>query len=487
MKETQNSQQPMNDNDDVNGKARIAAMVAALIIGLISVAVTGHRHVETISFSYQVIFAFLDYAISFASGLLALAAAIRWMATWFRQGRYPSGVACIAGAIAATAWCARELSTVWFQGFSPDPITRSVVVLVGFCIASVLLFPYAGEPNKAKEGKDQPKEKDNAKPSLSSLFGALTLIPLSLLFFNWHFLGYVSEQMKSGQAPADVNSAKTISIPYPARHSDIAKAFVSLCAKDRSSPGGCGFFAGTYDNGKRTIMLVTAAHVAAACFMSGATNDLSVIVNHGGGKPDFNIKLSETGIGWGFRKNGSDIAIMDVTPYFDGLVKNGWDVKYIPMLVVPKDVGDAHAVTGTFILTSDMYEKYNIGVGTPIVAYGNAYELWSLPGASQRQPLGLRSGIIAAKPDLVSVDDSKMSPPIVIECDIFGGYSGGPVFANAQIGAFSYPALLGITCASMTTKSLPENMRENRGPMAGYALVTTANELVSSEKATAAP
>ena len=90
----------MNDNDDVNGKARIAAMVAALIIGLISVAVTGHRHVETISFSCQVFFAFLDYAISFASGLLALAAAIRWMATWFRQGRYPSGVACIAGATA---------------------------------------------------------------------------------------------------------------------------------------------------------------------------------------------------------------------------------------------------------------------------------------------------------------------------------------------------------------------------------------------------
>ena len=477
----------MKDSEDVNGNARSAAMVAALIIGMMSVAVTGHKHIDTISFSYLVILAFLGYAVSFASGLLALAAAIRWAATWFRQRRYPDGIACIAGTVMAISWCARELSMVWFQGFSPDPIARSVAAFVGFCVTSVLLFPYAGEPDKAEPVKDQQKAKDKAKTPLFTLFGALTLIPLSLLFFNWHFLGYVSEQTMSRQTSADGNSEETISIPYPARHSDIAKAFVSLCAKDRSSPGGCGFFAGTYDNGRRKIMLVTAAHVAAACFMSGATNDLSVIVNHGSGKPDFNIKLSETGIGWGFRKNGSDIAIMDVTPYFDGLVKNGWDVKYIPMLVVPKDVGDAHAVTGTFILTSDMYEKYGIGVGTPIVAYGNAYELWSLPGASQKQPLGLRSGIIAAKPDLVHVDDSKMSPPIVIECDIFGGYSGGPVFANAQIGAFSYPALLGITCASLTTKSLPENMRENRGPLAGYALVTTANELMCSGKATAAP
>lgn len=90
----------MNDNDDVNGKARTAAMVAALIIGMMSVAVTGHKHIDTISFSYLAFLAFLGYAVSFASGLLALAAAIRWAATWFRQRRYPSGVACIAGAIA---------------------------------------------------------------------------------------------------------------------------------------------------------------------------------------------------------------------------------------------------------------------------------------------------------------------------------------------------------------------------------------------------
>lgn len=455
-------------------KASTVALVASLTLSAIVVSAVGHRHFITTKWTLSSILALWNYVALFAAEAIALAAAIRWAVTRFRQKRHPAGIACIAGAILAIDLGARELASLWFLGFSPDSLLRSVTAFAFLIIANIMLFPDA-------YGEKEPEKKnvEVAKPSLSSIFGALTLVPLSLLFLTWNFGGFVSEQM-AAKDNASKKAEETVLIPYPARHSDIAKAFVSLCAKDRSAPGGCGFFVGSYENGKRRVMLVTAAHVAASCFMSGATNDLSVIVNHGNGKPDFNIKLRETGIGWGFKKNGSDIAAMDVTPYFDGLVKNGWDVKYIPALQVPKEFGDEYAVTGTFILSHDMYEKYNVGIGTPIVAYGNAYELWSLPGASSRQPLGLRSGIIAAKPDMISADGLKMKSPIVIECDIFGGYSGGPVFANAQIGAYTYPALLGITSASLTTQSLPEESRRERGLWAGFALVTPADELQST-------
>ena len=475
----------MDDKNDkvepVDGRVA-AALFGAFILGTAFVVVLGFSHLKNIDNApWQFYMTVVNSIIGVAAMMLVAAGCIRGVVRNASQRRWPTCVAFGAGALFGALWAVKELVIVHRDGFPLDPLTRTIFLAFLLMVGMFLCFPPRLPDEKQTEDD---KTKSENKPTPLGWGGALFAV-LAALFLAYQDGFFSILTTSPGEVAADATPEappQRPQIPPPAKHDELSKAFVCLCPKDKKTPGGCGFFIGNFENGKREVKLMTAAHVAASCIQSGLTNDVAVIAHHGKGEPDQNITLRETGLAWCPTSRYADITMMDVTPYFEGMVKHGWDVKYIPVQGSPTWAEDDRAVEGAFMLPSKCLGSYGIGLGTPVVAYGNAYELWFSPELMDRQPLGLRSGIIAARLNAFKTPGyGDTTPPIVIECNVYPGYSGGPVFANAQIGPYAYPALIGVTSGLLGASPTAVPKSHDTFNHGGLCFITPLDEFIRSK------
>lgn len=470
------------DNVELIDGRIAAALFGAFILGTVLVVVLGSSHLKNIENApWQFYMTVVNSIIGVASMVLITAGCIKGVVRHVRQKHWPTCVAFGAGALFGALWAVKELLIVYRDGFPLDPLTRTLFLAIWLVGGMYLCFPpKPSDEKRADGGMAKPED----KPASLGWGGALFVV-LAALFLAYQDGFFSILKKTSGENAADATvgaSPQRPQIPPPAKHDELSKAFVCLCPKDNKTPGGCGFFIGTFENGKREVKLMTAAHVAASCIQSGLTNDVAVIAHHGKGEPDQNITLRETGLAWCPTSRYADITMMDVTPYFEGMVKHGWDVKYIPIQGLPTWAEDDRAVEGAFMLPSKYLGSYGIGLGTPVVAYGNAYELWFSPELMDRQPLGLRSGIIAARLNAFKTPGYRdTTPPIVIECNVYPGYSGGPVFANAQIGPYDYPALIGVTSGLLGASPTAVPKSHDTFNHGGLCFITPLDEFIRSK------
>lgn len=447
---------------------RLALILAgAMLAGWVAVNAAGWRFAEDLGkMGLKSLLAMVNSSLSVATMCLIIVGCSLGSVRNFKKGAAGYGLAHAAAILFAALWAGHELVLVHRTGFLPETLARTGALFLGFMVAyAFLLAP-----------RDAPAADEKPEPRYSGWLVLLLVVGLGA-FAVWQ-----SDMARdlSPSASAQASASGSRRHPVPARHEELAKAFVCLCAKDNSAPGGCGVFVGMNENGKRTVHLMTAAHVAAQCIESGLTNDVSLIAYHGEGKSDVAVTLRES-VPWGQMSRYADIVMTDVTPYFEGLVKNGWDVKYIPAFSLPCETADTRAVAGGFMLPSKLFPNYRIGIGTTVIAYGNAFELWNFPSARKFQPLSLRSGIISSRLDLLADLTPGTPPPFVVELEAYPGYSGGPVFANVQVGPYFYPAFVGLTSGFIQTSAGASDERLKRPKNSGLSLITPLDEFLRTK------
>jgi len=373
------------------------------------------------------------------------------------------------GAAFCVMLAATEVLRIYTKGFMPiDPLIRTLALLallpigVGL-IPSTSCKPECGNGNVLNPNAGDSSKSDSPASSTDNdigLKGALVcVIAFAVLTLSFIDLGW-----SSGEQPAATpqNAQKLpidfSSLPQPASFDELSKAFVCICVHEPPVLGGSGVFVGICKDGRREVSLMTAAHVAFENFKDGITNEVSIIPHRGRGQLDVPVKLNDVAKGWLPHHNYTDIAIVDVTPYFNTMVKQGWDVRYIPMFPAPKHGEDDRAIEGACLLPSKYFAQYGIGMGTPISAMGCASELWTEPFISKRQPLALRTGVIASRVDFMKGIAPSENPPIIIEANLNPGYSGGPIFASVFLGEKAYPILIGVATGGIRIQEItPQN------------------------------
>lgn len=365
--------------------------------------------------------------------------------------------------IAALLWLTSDVLGFLCEGIRPyDSVTRTLALFGQMLFGCVLFSRYQFVEDKSGTSSD------------IGFSRTLALVAACLLI-----LIFKVEMDTSSHSPV---AAKSNPQPVEARgtpYDEIAKAFVSVCTGNPSQLGGSGVFIGKVENGRRIVAMMTAAHVVMDNVKASVTNELVVIPFRGYGKPDVTAKLRDVGSSWAPFKENSDIAIVDVTPYFDGLIRQGWDVRYIPMSSLPADYKDKYAVDGTCMIPSTYFERYGIGLGTPVSVLGSAIELWTPPFSGIRQPMAIRSGKIAVRPDFLKGIEQVQSPFIIIECSLIGGYSGGPVFADVLKGGRSYPILIGVATGMINRTHLGAEKTPVGTNHSGFSYITPLDEFLT--------
>ncbi|MCR5413454.1 MAG: hypothetical protein K6F50_01840 [Kiritimatiellae bacterium] len=415
----------------------------------------------------------LNAIVGVAAGFAGLGLSLRLISVCGGKGAPGEAAAANAGLAAAVLWIADEMMFCHWHGFTRGGGFLRITLLLALTVV-FMVFPGAGEGSK--DGEPAGGGKDDKKSGWGA-FAAICAVIIYVAFNSTLFSGMFSKE----KAPVKAAATNAVAGPEvtPARHDEISKAFVSIGSKRLLKPTGCGVFVGDVVDGKRQVSLMTAAHIARTLFELGDTNSIVITAYRGKGKEDLSINLPDLGFGWSKINHYADIAMLNVTPYFDGLVRNGWDVKYIPISAMPRARKDEREVEGSFMLTTGFFPSYGVGLGSPIIAYGNAYELEPLAKMAC-QPLGLRSGIIAARSEVFPDHGPDAPPMIIVECNTYPGYSGGPVFASAQIGLFSYPALIGVTGGGVTVNALPDQTKAGRTFQSGYCYVTPLDTFIKS-------
>lgn len=248
--------------------------------------------------------------------------------------------------------------------------------------------------------------------------------------------------------PAEREQSNALPYAEPASFEEISKAFVCVCA-DKKYPGGSGCLVGACEPNGLRIYLLTARHVAEECIKVQGLNSLTMLFHCTNAEKDIRKAFSGEGVKWGFSATGSDLAVIDVTQPFNTMRKEGNDLRYIPLQVLPQPLGDSAAVQGTFVVPRSAFDQYRLGVGSPIGVFGSASEIWRSIKQQGQQPLGFRSGVISTRNDTFRKTDRGSAPIFLVECAIRGGYSGGPVFGTVKVGGLDYPVLIGVVKATI--------------------------------------
>ena len=176
------------------------------------------------------------------------------------------------------------------------------------------------------------------------------------------------------------------------------------------------------------------------------------------------------------------------TDNFNSLVEKGWDIKYLPLAFLPEEWPDDCAVRGVVSLPRKLFKDYRIGIGTRVMAFGTAIEMWSSEEAKKHQPLAVRTGIISARQDFPTQWPGVASTaPIMVECNTLPGFSGGPVFAEIKNGMLTYPAFIGVSSCMITRGHVPLDTNPGLPNLSGFSLVSALDELVKQDAGTNLP
>lgn len=475
-------------------KRILAAFFGAMIVSGIVVAYFGRQYLfRPHAMSWRENLTFVNSCMSVAAMLLLAGGCVRGMCRHVRARHLSNCVAFGIGLIFAMLWSAKELIIISRQGFSPEPLVRTLFIFIWFVLGALVAFPVSLEEEKATEG-DPSRQEEKKTPPLG--WGGVVLATTVMLLFvctDDFFFGMLRSAFgHNGTEPVPSQTPRPHpALSPPASYEEIAKAFVAICAKDSASPGGSGVFVGTLRDGKRTVLLLTAAHVTVQCIKSGCTNSIPVLLHRGGGKPDFVITLkgrTPSDLAWGVPLTQADISVVDVTPYFNSLVEKGWDIKYLPLAFLPEEWPDDCAVRGVVSLPRKLFKDYRIGIGTRVMAFGTAIEMWSSEEAKKHQPLAVRTGIISARQDFPTQWPGVASTaPIMVECNTLPGFSGGPVFAEIKNGMLTYPAFIGVSSCMITRGHVPLDTNPGLPNLSGFSLVSALDELVKQDAGTNLP
>lgn len=338
---------------------------------------------------------------------------------------------------------------------------------------------------------DFEKDKLDARTVIDTALGMLCLLALLWLQGWFPFNGFLDGLIGKGKSAqveqAPVQPEESVPAPRklapPASFEEIAKACVVICsAVGKKPPCGSGVFVGIGPEGEKPrVFLLTAAHVVRGIAGATATNAIAFIVHRKNEKTDLRKTVFPDGKGWIWPGGENDIAAVDVTGAFDRMLGEGLDVKYVYGSVLPVDDVPERAVKGVLAVRHELFDKYNIGLGTDIRALGMATELWHInaPKERVRQPLALRAGIIATRHDTPLLPGASKGS-FIIDARLAPGFSGGPVFALVRHGYLEYPALVGVCLGivrgySFDNDDKPRTLDES--VQSGYGIVTPLDEM----------
>lgn len=304
------------------------------------------------------------------------------------------------------------------------------------------------------------KQKSQLLDFFDSLIAVIAIMGLCYWFGWFPFNGFMGMPCRfadaSQQAPS--KSASPAPAPQqpklspPATYDDLAKAFVSICPANNTPPTGSGVFLGHIDaGGKLQVHLFTAAHVAATADRFSRTNSVTFIVSRPNQDTDIRKTVWMDDVGWRGPNTHADIAEANVTTAFNKMVRDGLDVKFIPLVSAPVEEVPSNAVKGVVAVRKKDFPQYRLGIGTDVRMLGTSVELWMAkpPKERTRQPMTLRCGVIARCEPTLNINGSapNSSGEFLIDARIQHGFSGGPVFATVKAGVLEYPAFVGIVSA----------------------------------------
>ena len=434
----------------------LSCLVGALLFGAITMSYAGWDYIkDPAEMPWRLLLTIANSMLLVSGSSLIFLGCIMKFLRHIKMKHWGNCIGFFLSAAFCIMWAATEMLRIYTKGFFPiDPLIRTLALLPLLPIGMFLIPSPSHESGCGNGNASKPEAEDSSKSdsSVSStdndigLKGALVCVIAFAVFTGF----FIDLGWSPDERPADTSqNVQTLpfdfsALPQPASYDELSKAFVCICVYEPPVLGGSGVFVGIYKDGKREVSLMTAAHVAAENFKNGITNEVGIIPYRGNGQPDIPMKLNDVAKGWSPCLNYTDIAIVDVTPYFDSMVKQGWDVRYIPMFPAPKHSEDDRAIEGACLLPSKYFAQYGIGMGTPVTAMGCASELWTEPFISKRQPLALRTGVIASRVDFIKGLAPSENPPIIIEANLNPGYSGGPIFASVFLGEKAYPILIGV-------------------------------------------
>ena len=459
-----------------------AALFGAFILGTVLVVVLGFAHLKNIENApWQFYMTVVNSIIGVASMVLIAVGCIRGVIRHARQRRWPTCVAFGAGALFGALWAVKELVIVYRDGFPLDPLTRTLFLVLWLIAGMYLCFPSRIPDEKLPEG-DKPKPED--KP-LSLGWGGALLVVLAALFLAYQdgFIDVLRLQPQPEQASTGTPAPAPATLAPPASFEEIAKACVVVCSVGgKKPPCGSGVFVGIGPMGEKPrIFLLTAAHVVQGVTGGTATNAIAFIVHRQNEETDLRKTVFPDGKGWIWPGGENDIAAVDVTGAFDRMLNEGLDVKYVYCTVLPVDNVPEHAVKGALAVRHELFDKYNIGLGTEIRALGMATELWHInaPKERVRQPLALRAGVIATRHDTPLLAGASKGS-FIIDARLAPGFSGGPVFALVRHGYLEYPALVGVCLGSVRGYSFDNDDKPrtiDESVQSAYGVVTPLDEM----------
>ena len=304
------------------------------------------------------------------------------------------------------------------------------------------------------------KQKNLLLDFIDALIGSCAICAL-LYMLGWFpfngFMGFPcrfavaqpAAPVKPTPPPAPAPQQKLVP---PASYDDLAKAFVSICPSNNTPPTGSGVFIGHLDpGGELRIHLFTAAHVAATANRFSRTNSVTFVVSCPDKPTDIRKTVHMDNIGWLSPGSFADIAQADVTTAFHKMIRDGFDVKFIPLVSAPVEDVPPNAVKGVVAVRKKDFSQYRLGIGTDVRMLGTSVELWMAKPQKERvrQPMTLRCGVIARSNLSESLNCSKgnATNEFLIDARIQHGFSGGPVFATVKAGVLEYPAFVGIVSA----------------------------------------
>ena len=304
------------------------------------------------------------------------------------------------------------------------------------------------------------KQKSQLLDFIDSLIGVVALLGLCYWFGWFPFNGFMGMPCRFATSPEQAHAKATTPAPasqqpklvLPATYDDLAKAFVSICPANNTPPTGSGVFIGHVDaGGKLQVYLFTAAHVAATADRFSRTNSVTFIVSRPNEDTDIRRTVRMDDLGWRGPNTYADIAEANVTTAFNKMIRDGLDVKFIPLVSTPVEEVPSNAVKGVVAVRKKDFSQYRLGIGTDVRMLGMSVELWMAkpPKERTRQPMTLRTGVIARCEPTLSINGSTpgSAGEFLIDARIQHGFSGGPVFATVKAGLLEYPAFVGIVSA----------------------------------------
>ena len=326
---------------------------------------------------------------------------------------------------------------------------------------------------------------------LDAVLATLCLLALLRLMGWFPFNGVFARQQGKGQAaqpvqiapPSNSNTPMPVRLAQPASFEEVAKACVVICSLTTKAPCGSGVFVGLKQGDDTLrVVLLTAAHVARGASPLGNTNVVSFIVHRPNEKTDLRKTVEADGLVLTPPEGMNDIAMVDVTGAFGRMVAEGLDVKFIRATKLPIEDVPPNAVKGAFVVRSESFGPFGIGLGTEIRTLGMATELWrsNLPKARVRQPLALRAGVIATRHDTPLVAGVSEGA-FIIDARLTPGFSGGPVFAMVRDSHLEYPALVGVCLGVVRGLSFDDGKSRtvDESIQSAYGIVTPLDAIFS--------